>query len=85
MEKRAAGAWRQGFKRAWRLLVAVGLAGIVIAEAAPAAHAWNSRTHELIARLAVDALPQSPLRATLAHEENQLEEDAAAPDFTPQA
>jgi hypothetical protein len=35
----------------------------------------------LIARLAVAALPQSPLRATLASDESQLQEDAIAPDF----
>jgi S1/P1 Nuclease len=45
------------------------------------AYAWDSRTHELIARLAIEALPQSPLSRTLAEETIQLQQDATAPDF----
>jgi hypothetical protein len=54
---------------------------VAIIQGAVPASAWDSRTHELIARLAVDALPASPLRMTLAAEENQLQQDAVAPDF----
>jgi hypothetical protein len=44
------------------------------------AHAWDAHTHMLIARLAVDALPESPLRHTLEAHEADLQEDAVAPD-----
>jgi hypothetical protein len=59
----------------------MALAAALIIQLASQANAWDSRTHELIARLAVDALPESPLRATLAGEQDQLQEDAVAPDF----
>jgi len=45
------------------------------------AYAWDSRTHKLIARLAVTMLPETSLRTTLAGEEVQLEDDAIAPDY----
>jgi hypothetical protein len=44
------------------------------------AHAWDAHTHRLIARLAVDALPESPLKHTLEGHEADLQEDAVAPD-----
>jgi hypothetical protein len=44
------------------------------------ANAWDSHTHMLIARLAVDALPESPLKRTLEAHEADLQEDAVAPD-----
>jgi Zinc dependent phospholipase C len=44
------------------------------------AYSWDSRTHMLIARLAVAALPSSPLAQTLATNEALLEHDAVAPD-----
>jgi S1/P1 Nuclease len=44
------------------------------------AHAWDAHTHRLIARLAVDALPESPLKHTLEGHEVDLQEDAVAPD-----
>jgi hypothetical protein len=44
------------------------------------AHAWDAHTHMLIARLAVDALPESPLKHTLEGHEADLQEDAVAPD-----
>lgn len=49
--------------------------------AAGSAHAWDSRTHELIARLAVDALPPSPLRQLFEAKEPLIERDAIAPDL----
>lgn len=58
----------------------LGVAFVILALAAPA-HAWDSRTHKLIARLAVDTLPQTALRMTLAGEEYQLQDDAIAPDY----
>lgn len=52
---------------------------LTISFAAPA-RAWNSRTHRLIARLAVEALPAGSPRATLQTNEAQLQEAAVAPD-----
>jgi hypothetical protein len=43
-------------------------------------YAWDARTHMLIARLAVDALPDTPLKHLLAAHEADLQEDAVAPD-----
>jgi hypothetical protein len=56
------------------------LCAIAIAAAAPSAHAWDSGTHRMIARLAVRALPASPLKDALAANERALEADAVAPD-----
>src|SRR5260370_18921432 len=44
------------------------------------AFAWDSHTHKLITRLAVEALPSSPLAQTFAHNERQLEEYSVDPD-----
>jgi len=46
----------------------------------PSAFAWDSHTHKLITRLAVEALPPSPLAQTFAHNERQLEEYSVDPD-----
>lgn len=43
--------------------------------------AWDARTHMLIARLAVGALPPSPLARIMTANEPLLEQDAVAPDF----
>lgn len=59
-------------------LVAVLLTAILWL--ASPAHAWDSRTHILIARLAIGALPDSPLKAMLESHETELQEDAVAPD-----
>jgi hypothetical protein len=56
-------------------------AAIVTLYLVASAYAWDSRTHKLIARLAVDTLPQTSLRTALAGEENQLQDDAIAPDY----
>jgi hypothetical protein len=63
-----------------RLSIVVLTVAAIIRGGAPV-YAWDSRTHELIARLAIDGLPQSSLRRTLADDEIQLQEDATAPDF----
>ncbi|HEX4209881.1 MAG TPA: S1/P1 nuclease [Candidatus Binataceae bacterium] len=72
---------RRAFRSIRQLIVAL-FAMALIFQLTPSAHAWDSRTHKLIARLAVDALPETPLRTSLAGEENQLQEDAIAPDYT---
>ncbi len=46
----------------------------------PRAFAWDSHTHKLITRLAVEALPPAPLAQTFAHNERQLEEYSVDPD-----
>jgi hypothetical protein len=46
----------------------------------PRAFAWDSHTHKLITRLAVGALPPSPLAQTFVHNESQLEEYSVDPD-----
>ena len=72
---------RRRFSPSPRPLLSAVLAAVLILHAAAPAHAWDSRTHKLIARLAVDTLPPTPLRSTLAGEENQLQNDAIAPDY----
>jgi hypothetical protein len=42
--------------------------------------AWDSSTHRAIARLAVEALPPSPLKSTLAQSESALERYSVEPD-----
>jgi hypothetical protein len=44
------------------------------------AQAWDSATHRAIARLAVDALPPSPLKSALSHNEAALEMHSVEPD-----
>ena len=44
------------------------------------ARAWDSATHRAIARLAVEALPPSPLKAILSRNEAALEAHSVEPD-----
>jgi hypothetical protein len=46
----------------------------------PCAQAWDSRTHELIVRLAIAGLPDSPIKATFERESAQLQRYAVEPD-----
>ena len=62
-------------KRHAAILCAIALFAI-----APAARAWDSGTHRMIAGLAVSALPASALKDVLAENERTLESDAVAPD-----
>jgi hypothetical protein len=73
---RAAGSGRR-FARTFA--AAVLLAAIPLAIAKPAA-AWDSRTHRLIASLAIDALPQSPLKDAFESGKAALQEYAVEPD-----
>jgi hypothetical protein len=72
------GDLRYRYRRSRRASLAAAVVTLYLA--APA-HAWDSRTHKLIARLAVDALPQTSLRIVLAGEEDQLQDNAIAPDY----
>ncbi len=44
------------------------------------ARAWDSATHRAITRLAIEALPPSPLRSALSHNEAALETHSVEPD-----
>ncbi len=59
--------------------ITAAAAALAVLIARPA-RAWDSRTHRMIARLAVEALPAGAPRATLAASETQLQESAVAPD-----
>ncbi|HTR61326.1 MAG TPA: zinc dependent phospholipase C family protein [Candidatus Binataceae bacterium] len=48
--------------------------------AAPA-YAWDSTTHRLITRLAINALPASPLKTALLRNERLVEKHSVEPDF----
>ncbi len=57
------------------------IAGAILAlTLAPPARAWDSRTHRLITRLAMDALPAGSPRATLVANETALLDASVAPD-----
>lgn len=56
------------------------LCAIAILIRTPPSSAWDSATHRAIARLAVEALPPSPLKETLAHNEAALETHSVEPD-----
>jgi Zinc dependent phospholipase C len=60
-----------------RLLGAISIA--LLCGVAPA-RAWDSATHRAITRLAVEALPPSPLKSALSHNEAALEVHAVDPD-----
>lgn len=62
-----------------RLLILTLLCALVAVSAAPA-RAWDARTHKAIARLAIDALPQGPLKRIFTTHAAELQEDAVAPD-----
>jgi len=53
---------------------------IAIVATAQSARAWDSGTHRMIARLALRALPASPLKDALAANERALEAASVAPD-----
>ena len=48
---------------------------------ATTSYAWDSVTHRLITRLAIDALPASPLKTVLLHNEELVEKHSVEPDF----
>lgn len=54
--------------------------GSCVALHAASAQAWDSRTHELITRLAIDALPPGTLKASFERDSAQLEEFSIEPD-----
>ena len=56
------------------------IAAIFLCATPTRAHAWDSRTHRLIARLAIDALPESPLKRVFEAHADDLQDDAVAPD-----
>jgi hypothetical protein len=62
-----------------RAITVVAVTALAVLIARPV-RAWDSRTHRLIARLAVEALPAGSPRATLAANAAQLQEASVAPD-----
>lgn len=71
MRARHGGFWRTGV-----IAAAFGMLALFTR----AAYGWDSATHRLITRLAVDALPSSPLKTTLAENEPALERFSVEPD-----
>src|ERR1700680_1232975 len=61
-------------------IFAIVITAISLCATATRAHAWDARTHMLIARLAIDALPESPLKRVFETHAADLQEDAVAPD-----
>jgi zinc dependent phospholipase C len=61
-------------------IFAIIIVAIALCATPTPAHAWDSRTHKLIARLALDALPESPLKRIFEAHATDLQEDAVAPD-----
>lgn len=66
--------------RTFGLIRAIAFAVIVLGVMPARAEAWESRTHELIARLAIEALPASPLKDFFRRRAVELQQDATAPD-----
>ncbi len=64
----------------YRRHIALVLSAMTIAIGARSASAWDSATHRAIARLAVEALPLSPLKTTLTRDQTALEVHAVEPD-----
>ena len=64
-----------------RLLILTLLFALIAICLAPApASAWDARTHRLITRLAIDALPENSLKRIFEMHDAELQEDAVAPD-----
>jgi hypothetical protein len=61
-------------------ILAIMIAAISLCVAPTRAYAWDSHTHRLIARLAIDALPESPLKRMFEAHAADLQDDAVAPD-----
>jgi hypothetical protein len=64
----------------FRSFLAIAIATISLIAAPPRARAWDERTHQLITRLAIDALPDSALKRVFEAHAADLQEDAVAPD-----
>jgi hypothetical protein len=58
----------------------LALIGIIAANASAPAFAWDSATHRLITRLAINALPRSPLRASFEANSAALQNYSVSPD-----
>jgi hypothetical protein len=62
------------------LILTLLLASIGICMESASAWAWDARTHRLIVRLAIDALPENSLKRIFEMHDAELQEDAVAPD-----
>ncbi len=70
---------REVQRAARRLLILALLFALVATSPAPS-WAWDARTHRLIAHLAIEALPQNPLKRIFETHDAELQDDAVAPD-----
>jgi len=61
-------------------MIAIAVPLLVQLFALPAARAWDSRTHEMITRLAVEAMPPSAFKMFLQRNEKLLEHLSVEPD-----
>src|SRR5438309_6885226 len=75
--ERGHGRWAA---RIWRRLARAATFALTIAAISSPAHAWDSRTHQMITRLAIMALPKSPIGDLLKHNDGQLEVFSVWPD-----
>lgn len=76
---------RKFAREAWQTprrlpILALLFAAIAICLTAAPARAWDARTHRLIARLAVEALPENSLKRIFEMHDAELQEEAVAPD-----
>lgn len=61
-------------------ILAIAIAAFSLCATPARAHAWDARTHRLITRLAIEALPESTLKHVLETHAADLQDDAVAPD-----
>lgn len=78
--RHCAGAHEAHHAAGRRLVLAVLIASISICLASAPAWPWDARTHRLIARLAIDVLPENSLKRIFEMHDAELQEDAVAPD-----
>jgi len=72
---------REAHQTAGRLpILTLLFASIAICLTSAPVWAWDARTHRLIARLAIDALPENSLKRIFEMHNAELQEDAVAPD-----
>lgn len=74
------GTLRLTCRASFTRLALAWIAALALVSPAATASAWDSATHRAIARLAVEALPPSPLKSTLAPSEFALERFSVEPD-----
>ena len=64
-----------------RILRQAALLFLLFSLVSTPSYAWGSATHRLISRLAIDALPPSPLKIALGRNQRLVEKHSVEPDF----